>query len=663
MTVRSVTPLLATEDDEHMATHAFDFNEPDPHRSTAQLEALLWRERRHAVQQAFTHAFKGYRLFAWGEDELKPLTRTGRSWLNMGLTAIDALDTALLLDDREAFRTCLRFVETSLNFSANVEANVFETTIRVLGGLLSAHHLSGGEHPVLLERAVEVAERMMPAFDAPSGWPFGVLNLRTGRGGRGPDGVSTAEVGSLQLEFKYLAYLTGDRKYWDVVEKVARMIEALEKQDGLAPILVSAFTGTFSTKYIRLGAHGDSYYEYLAKQYLLTNGTEPTYLAQYRAALEGIKRHILVRSHPSKLLYVRELLDGVGGLYPSDKMDHLACFLPGTIALATTRGHRVTDRASLTWEQREDLWVAEELARTCYEMYHQMPSGLAPEIAIFRAPKGGGDGGVAAVLEGFRAAARVAAPTAAAGGNGTAAPAFVPPTALPVEDGEYELDFGTSRRDRHNLLRPETVESLFVLWRVTGDRKYREWGWRIFRAFEKWAKNDVRLVPPPPRDHMESFFLGETLKYFYLLFSDDDAGLPLDRYVFNTEAHPFPVFEVGEWGAPSVAAVQQRVGTGGKIGAVASRAAGVGGGAMAGGREGRLKPVHHVDPRLSAMKSFRPASRMFQRAEAARPGARTANPAQAVDVLMTNPAQAVDVLITMRAGAGVRAHANDFARP
>jgi endoplasmic reticulum Man9GlcNAc2 1,2-alpha-mannosidase len=108
--------------------------------------------------------------------------------------------------------------------------------------------------------------------------------------------------------------------------------------------------------------------------------------------------------------------------------------------------------------------------------------------------------------------------------------------------------------DKHNLLRPEAIESIFILWRVTGDRVYREWGWKMFRAFEKWTKlesggysslNDVTQLPPPFRGKMESFFLGETLKYLYLLFADT-ALVPLDLFVFNTECHPLPVFEPRE---------------------------------------------------------------------------------------------------------------------
>jgi endoplasmic reticulum Man9GlcNAc2 1,2-alpha-mannosidase len=86
----------------------------------------------------------------------------------------------------------------------------------------------------------------------------------------------------------------------------------------------------------------------------------------------------------------------------------------------------------------------------------------------------------------------------------------------------------------HNLMRPETVESLFVMWRVTHNETYRQWGWNIFRAFEMHSKvslggysslSSVLELPAPQKDNMESFFVAETLKYLLLLFSDDSVRL------------------------------------------------------------------------------------------------------------------------------------------
>lgn len=90
------------------------------------------------------------------------------------------------------------------------------------------------------------------------------------------------------------------------------------------------------------------------------------------------------------------------------------------------------------------------------------------------------------------------------------------------------------------------------MYRITKDVKYREWGWKIFQSFQTYTKlpsggyssiSDTQSTTNPKyRDKMESFFLGETLKYFFLLFSDDESILPLDKWVFNTEAHPLPIW-------------------------------------------------------------------------------------------------------------------------
>mmetsp|Transcript_646 Transcript_646/g.1913 ORF Transcript_646/g.1913 Transcript_646/m.1913 type:complete len:100 (+) Transcript_646:806-1105(+) len=99
------------------------------------------------------------------------------------------------------------------------------------------------------------------------------------------------------------------------------------------------------------------------------------------------------------------------------------------------------------------------------------------------------------------------------------------------------------------MLRPEAVESLMILYRVTGKNKYREWGWEIFQAIEKHCKveagysgvRDVTQEPAELDNKMQSWFLAETLKYLYLLFSPTDV-VSLDEWVFNTEAHPLMIW-------------------------------------------------------------------------------------------------------------------------
>jgi mannosyl-oligosaccharide alpha-1,2-mannosidase len=103
-------------------------------------------------------------------------------------------------------------------------------------------------------------------------------------------------------------------------------------------------------------------------------------------------------------------------------------------------------------------------------------------------------------------------------------------------------DMVVKANDAHHLQRPETVESLFVLYRLTKNETYREWGWKIFERWQAHCKvssggyaslDSVLTTAPRQRDKMESFFLAETLKYLFLLFSDDPSLVPLDRYVLS----------------------------------------------------------------------------------------------------------------------------------
>src|SRR5438045_652324 len=132
----------------------------------------------------------------------------------------------------------------------------------MLGGLLSAHYLSGNDD-VYLEKAVDLADRLIGGFESPTGIPYASVNLKQRHGAQShADGgaSTTAEVSTLQLEFKYLARLTGEALYWEKVEKVMQALESNKAQDGLVPIFVSPETGLYTTQEIRLGSRGDSYY-------------------------------------------------------------------------------------------------------------------------------------------------------------------------------------------------------------------------------------------------------------------------------------------------------------------------------------------------------------------------------------------------------------------
>ncbi|XP_020037495.1 endoplasmic reticulum mannosyl-oligosaccharide 1,2-alpha-mannosidase isoform X2 [Castor canadensis] len=449
-------------------------------------------ERQKAVIEAFLHAWKGYRKFAWGHDELKPVSKSFNEWFGLGLTLIDALDTMWILGLKQEFQEARTWVSQKLNFKKNVDVNLFESTIRILGGLLSTYHLSGDS--LFLRKAEDFGNRLMPAFTTPSKIPYSDVNIGTGVA-HPPQWTSdstVAEVTSIQLEFRELSRLTGVKKFQEAVEEVTKHIHSLSgKKDGLVPMFINTHSGLFTHPGVfTLGARADSYYEYLLKQWIQGGKKETQLVEDYLAAIEGIKTHLMRHSQPRKLTFMGELAHGRFNA----KMDHLVCFLPGTLALGVHHGLPANH-----------MELAQALMETCYQMNHQMETGLSPEIAHFNL--------------------------------------------YPRAD---RRDVEVKPADRHNLLRPETVESLFYLYRVTGDHKYQDWGWEILQNFNKYTRipsggyssiNNVQDPQrPEPRDKMESFFLGETLKYFYLLFSDDPNLLSLDTYVFNTEAHPLPIW-------------------------------------------------------------------------------------------------------------------------
>lgn len=231
---------------------------PTPHVNPA-----IWEERKDRVKDAFLHSWGAYKRDAWGKDEYHPITKYGSNMIRkgQGFTIVDSLDTILLMGLEKEFQEAKEWVRDELDFDQDGEVNLFETTIRVLGGLLSAYDQSKND-PIFLRKAVDLADRLMGAFETPTGIPFASVHLRDRRGIPGHDrGISsTAEVASLQLEFKYLSYLTGNDRYWKAVENVVLKIKEMDSLDGLVPIFINPNTGNFQGGEIRLGSRGDSYY-------------------------------------------------------------------------------------------------------------------------------------------------------------------------------------------------------------------------------------------------------------------------------------------------------------------------------------------------------------------------------------------------------------------
>lgn len=188
-------------------------------------------EYRAQVEEMFNHGFEGYLKHAFPLDELRPLSCKGHdTWGSYGLTLIDALDTLAVLGQRDAFARWVHHVGANWTFDMDKNVSVFETNIRILGGLLSAHLFAerfkvSGYGGRLLELAADLGERLLKAFsDSPSGIPYGTVNLRHGVPPGETTITSTAGAGTFSLEFGVLSALTGDTRFAKAAKKAVKAL-------------------------------------------------------------------------------------------------------------------------------------------------------------------------------------------------------------------------------------------------------------------------------------------------------------------------------------------------------------------------------------------------------------------------------------------------------
>ncbi|EAU90323.2 mannosidase [Coprinopsis cinerea okayama7 len=549
----------------------------------AYIPASVWRYRAERVKQAVQHAYRGYELYAMPKDELRPLTNEGMNYYNgWAVTAFDSLDTLWLLGLKEEYDRALEVVQ-KVDFQVPINPRglvpFFETIIRYMGGLLSAYALS--KDPILLKRAEDLADALDPIFSTPSGLPAFAVNPLS----NWTDGNSTgvlAEIASWQLEYTYLAHASGKKKYLDHVQNLNNILYQanLNASNGMLPVGWDLKTGAPETREVKVsvGAQADSAHEYLLKQYLLTAQTDKINLELYLHTTSHILTNLLYLSPKRQLLYVTDTASSrLQTPLASHTFEHLSCFLPGLLALGA---HTLPldnlrklgiDISTLGTEARFGnasqlhnkvanfnlkklhLWAAEGLAQTCWLTYADQPTGLGPDEMLMQSFAPG------AYMWNEEANAWTKAPP---GDNtylwidamekwketGSKGPIPGLSNPKPVLGRESGRDYYIRRANY--LLRPETVESFYILWKVTGDVKWRTRGWAVFEALERETKTETGYVtlknvawsPPLQGNSMPSFFLAETLKYLYLLFSEEDP-LPLDKWVFNTEAHPLPIFQ------------------------------------------------------------------------------------------------------------------------
>ena len=474
--------------------------------------------RREKVRGAIKRAWGAYVKHALGADELESVTNQPIHWDGRNkqmVTLVDALDTLYIAGLHDEFDAAVQHLEKNFKFTPSGTVSVFETTIRLTGGLLSAYALSN--RTVLLEKAIEIADALAPVYTKPlldlnHGMPFHGYDPVKHKGVRG-FGTFLAEAGSVQLENRYLSHASQNATYDNNVRSYFHKFEDDTDSDGLVGNMWDSpsprkWGGSRGT-----GARSDSYYEYLLKQHLMTDESEgfgKMYTKAANGILNVLTKSFIDRTTQLKMAYT---ISGVpitgsnGKQYmPEQATEHLSCFVPGMIAL----GSRLASSEVMDQNTRDrHLTKAKELMAFCTNQYLSSPTGLTGDA--------------------FYPVVSLRADGATIGGTET-----------------IRMNYG---------LRPETVESLFYMHRLTHDPSHREAGWKIFQAIETHCRvcltcevsgysevADVTVREGKKvhhTGHMESFFLGETMKYLYLLF-DDDSSIDLDCWVFSTEAHPFP---------------------------------------------------------------------------------------------------------------------------
>jgi mannosidase alpha-like ER degradation enhancer 2 len=411
------------------------------------------------VRGELLHAWQGYERYAWGHDELRPLTHTVRDWYGepVLMTPVDSLDTLLLAGLNDEAAKAREIIAARLTFDRDTEVQVFEVTIRLLGGLLSGYQMTGDRR--LLQLADDLGGRLLPAFRSHTGMPYRFVNLRTGAV-RDPKS-NPAEIGTLLLEFGTLAKLTGKPIYFDTAKHAVVELYARRSPLGLVGEEIDVESGEWTSRNSHVGGGIDSYYEYLEKCGRFFG--DPDCARMWRESKRALDAH-LADEAPSGLWYGQ--VDMTTGARTASEFGALHAFLPAVLALGgdLPRARRLQDSAFAMWQV----------------------AGIEPEVLDYRTMK--------------------------------------------VTYPGYPL-------------RPEIVESAFVLYRTTHDPRYLEMGRTFFTGLMQHCRTEdgytilKDVTTKEKGDLMPSFFLAETLKYLYLLFAPEET-LDLEQVVFNTEAHP-----------------------------------------------------------------------------------------------------------------------------
>lgn len=416
------------------------------------------------VKSEFLHAWNAYKKYAWGHDQLKPLSKTYRDWYGESLlmTPVDAFDTMILMGLNKEADEAKNIIIEKLSFDKNIFVQNFEITIRLLGGLISAYQLDGNKK--FLSLAEHLGNRLLPVFNSPTGMPYVNVNLQTGETNGKIN--NPAEIGTLMLEFGTLSKLTGDLVYYDKAKKGITELFKRRSKLGLVGTTIDVETGEWKNTESHISGMIDSYYEYLLKSWILFGDAD--FKKMYDESISAVNKFLAEKTETGLWYSQVDMNTGIRTLSLFGALD---AFFPAVLSLSG------------------DINRAEQLQNSCYYMWKKFV--IEPEQFDYKSGK--------------------------------------------VVYANY-------------ILRPEIIESAYYLYHFTKDEKYLEMGKVFFDDIIKYCRTEdayavlKSVITKEKSDSMESFFLAETFKYFYLLFSEDGDGA-LNKYVFTTEAHPIKILQ------------------------------------------------------------------------------------------------------------------------
>ncbi|HSL55436.1 MAG TPA: glycoside hydrolase family 47 protein [Pyrinomonadaceae bacterium] len=316
------------------------------------------------VKAEFLHAWNGYKKYAWGHDDLKPLSKTHHDWYPQPLlmTPVDALDTMILMDLDDEATTTKQYILNNLSFDKDIEVQNFEITIRLLGGLLTNYQLTGDKR--FLNLAEDLGNRLLPVFNSPTGMPYRYVNLKTGKVSKPIS--NPAETGTLIVEFGTLSRLTGKPVFFEKAKRA--LVETYNRRSkiGLVGEWINVETGEWTNTDSHISGAIDSYYEYLLKCSLLFGDNDCKRM--WNGSITAINKYLAdeLRADGEVQLWYGHA-DMNTGARRATTYGALDAFFPAVLALSG------------------DLKRAKRLQDSAFRMWKY--AGIEPEVFDYRAQK------------------------------------------------------------------------------------------------------------------------------------------------------------------------------------------------------------------------------------------------------------------------------------